>query len=207
MTDPWLQRWNERYSKEDYAFGTAPNDYLKEQLEKFPPGNILFAAEGEGRNAIHAAKLGWKVSAFDISSVGKQKALRLATDNQVTIDYQVGELPDLEYEDASFDAIALIYAHFPAAIKSAYHKLLDKYLKPDGIIIFEAFSKNHLAYKLKNEKVGGPSDIESLFSIEEIGSDFPGYEVIELTEMVIDLNEGPYHSGEGSVIRFTGRKK
>ena len=58
-----------------------------------------------------------------------------------------------------------------------------------------------------NEKVGGPKDVESLFSIEEIKSDFPNYEFIELAEKVIELNEGLYHNGIGSVIRFLGRKK
>ena len=67
MTDPWLQRWNDRYSDKKYAFGLEPNDYLKEQLEKLNPGKILFAGEGEGRNAVFAAKMGWAVSAFDIS--------------------------------------------------------------------------------------------------------------------------------------------
>jgi hypothetical protein len=58
-----------------------------------------------------------------------------------------------------------------------------------------------------NEKVGGPKDVKSLFSIEEIKSDFPNYEFIELVEKVIELNEGLYHNGTGSVIRFLGRKK
>jgi len=129
-----------------------------------------FSGEGEGRNAVFAAKLGWKVSAFDISVEGKNKALRLAKNNDVTIDYQVGELQTLNYRSEQFDAIALIYAHVPPDIKSKYHKLLDKYLRKEGTIIFEAFSKNHLDYRLKNENVGGPKDLESLFSIEELKS-------------------------------------
>jgi len=32
------------------------------------PGKVLFPAEGEGRNAVHAAMLGWEVHAFDIRS-------------------------------------------------------------------------------------------------------------------------------------------
>jgi hypothetical protein len=207
MTDPWLKRWNDRYSNEEYAFGEQPNDYLKEQLEKLPPGKILFAAEGEGRNAVFAATLGWQASAFDISTEGKNKALRLADKHKITLNYQTGELPTLHCNNNAFDAIALIYAHFPANIKSQYHRLLSNYLRPGGTIIFEAFSKNHLEYRLKNEKVGGPTDIESLFSIEELQADFENYEVIELVEKVVELNEGHFHSGEGSVIRFVGRKK
>jgi len=207
MNDTWTDRWNDRYSSEEFAYGTAPNNFLKGQLEKLNPGSILFPAEGEGRNAVFAAQLGWKVSAFDISAEGKNKALKLAEANNVEIDYQVGELETLNYQAEQFDAIALIYAHFPAAIKSSIHKTLETYLRKDGHIIFEAFSKKHLEYLAINDKVGGPKDIESLFSIEEIQSDFPDYEIIQLEEKEIELNEGLFHNGKGSVIRFIGKKK
>ncbi len=207
MNDTWTQRWNERFSAEEFAYGEKPNLYLKDQLEKLPKGKILFAAEGEGRNAVFAARLSWKVSAFDISAEGKKKAQKLSEKNKVTLDYRVGELETLHFQSEEFDAIGLIYAHFPAEIKSFYHKTLDKYLRKDGIVIFEAFSKKHLEYVTKNEKVGGPRDIQSLFSIDEIKSDFANYEIIELVEKEIELNEGQFHNGTGSVIRFVGRKK
>jgi cyclopropane fatty-acyl-phospholipid synthase-like methyltransferase len=207
MNEPWIERWNDRYSKDEFAYGKQPNNYLKEQLEKLVVGAILFPAEGEGRNAVFAAKLGWTVSAFDISIEGKNKAFRLAETNKVTIDYQVGELQTLNYHTEQFDAIALIYAHFPGDIKSLYHKTLDKYLRKGGSVIFEAFSKRHIDYISKNEKVGGPKDIAMLFSIDELKSDFVNYEIIELVEKEIELSEGLFHNGKGSVIRFVGRKK
>jgi len=203
----WTDRWNDRFGKEEYAYGEEPNLYLKEQLEKLKPGRILFPAEGEGRNAVFAARLGWSVSAFDISQEGKKKALRLASAHQVHIDYQLGELQNLPYEPEQFDAMGLIYAHFPAGIKSSYHRQLDRYLRTGGTVIFEAFSKKHAGYLAKNEKVGGPKDVEMLFSIEELQADFKNYEIIELAELEIELSEGSFHVGLGSVIRFTGRKK
>lgn len=207
MNNTWTDRWNDRYSSEEFAYGEEPNNYLKEQLEKLKTGSILFPAEGEGRNAIFAAKSGWKVAAFDISAEGKNKALKLAEANNVHIDYQVGELETLAYKAEQFDAIALIYAHFPAEIKASIHKTLNQYLRKDGFMIFEAFSKKHLEYLAINDKVGGPKDIESLFSIEEIQADFPTYEIIKLEEKEIELNEGLFHNGKGSVIRFVGKKK
>ena len=45
-----------------------------------------------------------------------------------------------------------------------------------------------------------------LFSIDELKSDFVNYEIIELAEKEIELNEGLFHNGKGSVIRFVGRK-
>lgn len=206
MSDPWTERWNERYRSEEFAYGIQPNNYLKEQLQKLNPGKILFPAEGEGRNAVYAAKCGWNVSAFDISSEGRKKAQRLAEENKVVIDYSVGELGALNYSSGQFDAIALIYAHFPAEIKSGIHKMLDKLLRKDGVVIFEAFSKRHLEYIAQNPEVGGPKDVATLFSIEEIRSDFSNYEVIELEEKEIELKEGVFHNGIGSVIRFVGRK-
>lgn len=207
MSDKFSNPWDERYSSEEYVYGVEPNKYLQQQINKFPSGKILFAAEGEGRNAVYAATLGWDVHAFDISTEGRKKALELAQRNNATINYSVGELPELDYHPESFDAIALIFAHFPAQIKSQYHQLLHTYLKKDGLIIFEGFSKNHLAYKKENPKVGGPNDLDMLFSVEEIKNDFSNYEIIELEEKAIELQEGLFHNGTGSVIRFTGRKK
>jgi 2-polyprenyl-3-methyl-5-hydroxy-6-metoxy-1,4-benzoquinol methylase len=206
LNDSWTSRWNERYGQEEFAYGEEPNIYLGEQLVKLPVGSILFPAEGEGRNAVFAAKLGWDVSAFDISQEGKNKAIKLAEKNHVTIDYQVGELEKMNFGGEQFDAIALIFAHFPANIKSIYHRKFDSLLKKGGTIIFESFSKKHLEYVTANENVGGPKDIDSLFSIEEIKSDFPNYTFVELVEQEIELNEGLYHNGTGSVIRFVGLK-
>ena len=206
MSNDWVKSWDDRYSKEEFAYGEEPNNFLREQLKKLKPGKILFPAEGEGRNAIFAAKNGWEVYAFDISSEGRSKAHRLAIKNNVEIKYEVGQLQSLNYKPESFDVIALIYAHFPAAIKSGYHKTLSTYLRKGGLVIFEAFSKKHLDYLSRNEKVGGPKEIEVLFSTEEMRSDFNNFEIIELEEKVIQLNEGLLHNGQGSVIRFVGRK-
>ncbi len=207
MNENWLKRWNDRYLEPTYAYGEKPNTYFKEQLEKIETGKILLAAEGEGRNAVYAAKLGWETSAFDISTEGRKKALALAAVNHVSLDYQVGELPKLDYLEEYFDVIALIYAHFPPAIKSSYHQHLHTLLRPGGTIIFEAFGKNHLSYREANPKVGGPKDLNFLFSTKELQTDFPDYDIIELEEKVVELSEGLYHNGEGSVVRFVGRKK
>ena len=50
LNDIWTSRWNDRYSKEEFAYGEEPNNYLKEQLtEKLksinyqkPVGELVF---------------------------------------------------------------------------------------------------------------------------------------------------------------------
>jgi len=83
------QFWDERYAAPAFAYGTEPNVFLKAQLNKMTPGSILFPCEGEGRNAVYAASLGWGVSAFDYSVSGRDKALMLANQQDVDITYQI----------------------------------------------------------------------------------------------------------------------
>lgn len=199
--------WDERYRKDGYAYGEQPNLFLKSILAKMKPGNILFPAEGQGRNAVYAAKLGWNAVAFDQSAEGKKKALQLARKNGVTIHYEVGDLKDMEFSKYRFDAMALIYAYFNALDKSAYHKILSGYLRKGGTVIFEAFSKRHLQYNRMNEKAGGPKDAAVLFSVEEIRRDFEKFEILQLEDVDITLNEGQFHIGKSAVIRFVGIKQ
>lgn len=199
--------WEERYMDYDFAYGKEPNVFFKEWIQKLEPGSILMPADGEGRNGVFAAQLGWKVTSSDLSEEGKSKALELAKEKNSSLEYIVGNLEQLQFEEATFDAIGLIYAHFAADKKSTLHKKLNDYLKPGGIIIFEAFSKLHLLYNERDPKVGGPKDINMLFSTLEIAADFENYELLLLEEKEITLEEGKYHIGVGSVIRFVGRKK
>lgn len=199
--------WKERYMDYDFAYGKEPNVFFKEWIQKLEPGSILMPADGEGRNGVFAAQLGWKVTSSDLSEEGKSKAFELAKEKNVDLEYIDGDLEELQFESASFDAIGLIYAHFAADKKTVLHKKLNDYLKPGGIIIFEAFSKLHLLYNGIDPKVGGPKDFDMLFSTLEIAADFENYEILLLEEKEITLEEGKYHIGKGSVIRFVGRKK
>lgn len=199
--------WDDRYRQEEFAYGEAPNRFFKDQIDKRKPGAILLPAEGEGRNAVYATQLGWQVSAFDISTEGKKKALALAKKHGVSIDYRVGQLADLDYADEQFDAIALIYAHFPTVVRKGFHRLLQQKLKPGGVLILEAFSKNNLSYRKKNPNVGGPPNPEALFTLDDLSVDFANFEFPELAEKVVQLNEGSYHNGMAAVVRMVGIKK
>jgi hypothetical protein len=36
MTNSWIQRWDDRYSNEEFAYGQEPNNYLKDNLSHAP---------------------------------------------------------------------------------------------------------------------------------------------------------------------------
>jgi SAM-dependent methyltransferase len=204
--EQYKQLWDDRYKKEEYAYGKAPDAFFEQWLKKFEPGLILMPADGEGRNGVFAATLNWQVTAFDLSAEGKAKALQLAQQRGVNLAYLVGDLEQLAFDEQCFDAIGLIFAHFAAEKKSQFHQKLDRCLKPGGVVIFEAFSKNHLQLTLNNPHIGGPKDINMLFSKEDLVADFKDYEILLLEEEEYILNESIYHNGKGLVIRFVGRK-
>lgn len=199
--------WNDRYSGSEFAYGEEPNAYFKEELAKLKPGRILLPGDGEGRNGVYAARLGWEVESFDISSEGKRKAEQLAGKHGLEINYKLGPLEELSYAPESFDAVALIFTHFNPEIRAKYNTKFVELLKPGGIAILESFSKNHITYNTANPKVGGPKDVSFLTSIKEIEEEFSDLEIIELYQVEEDFNEGEFHVGKGEVIRFLGKKK
>ena len=201
-----IEFWNDRYNDQEYVYGKKPNLFFAEWIQKFEPGSILMPADGEGRNGVFAARLGWQVSSFDLSATGKAKALVLAKEQQVNIDYEVGDMEELQFKNEAFDAIGLIYAHFAADKKTLFHKKLNDYLKPGGVIILEAYNKNQLQLYKADPEAGGRRDYEMLYSAAEILADFEKYKMLILEEKEIILDEGKYHIGKGHVVRFVGRK-
>jgi SAM-dependent methyltransferase len=197
-----ISQWDIRYNTDDYVYGTNANEFFKKFLEQFKhPGKLLLPAEGEGRNAVYAAAKGWDVEAFDQSTVGKEKAEKLAKTFGVSISYQIADLFEYTAISESYDLIALIYVHIPGYLKKPFFDKMMKSLKPGGFLIAEVFSKEQL---LNNS--GGPRDSNMLYSIDEIESFVKDYECIELKEETVELNEGLLHKGKASVIRLICKK-
>ena len=196
-----MNQWDERFSAEEYVYGTKPNAFLEEQLSLLNPGAILFACEGEGRNAVFAASLGWNVSAFDGSKEGQKKANKLAEQIGVTIDYRIGDATEIEYPSESFDCIVFIYAHFPADIRTFIHQRALQWLKVGGTVLLEAFNPEQIP-----RTSGGPKDITMLYTPEILMHDFADVDDIAISIETVHLDEGPLHQGKAEVIRMIAKK-
>ncbi|WP_372776194.1 class I SAM-dependent methyltransferase [Mangrovibacterium sp.] len=193
--------WNERFAANEYVYGTEPNVFFKEELKKLPAGKILFPGEGEGRNAVYAAQLGWDVVAFDSSSEGKAKADRLAKSRNVCIDYQVTTYDDADFPDESFDALVLIYTHVSAEKRREYHQKFARFVKPGGCLIVEGFSKEQI-----NNDTGGPKDSSMLWSEAELHGDFASFSDVTIQLLETELDEGEFHAGKAAIIRVVASK-
>lgn len=193
--------WDNRYANEEYAYGIKPNNFFRQELLKLNPKTILFPAEGEGRNAVFAAKNGWIVKAFDFSVSGQNKALKLAAQQETIIDYEIAGFDDFKASPDSFDCIVLIHAHTPADKRHSYHKKMVEFLKPGGTLILEGFSKEQI-----HNASGGPKNTGMLFSKEELLEDFKELKEIKIETLETELEEGEFHQGTASVIRLLATK-
>lgn len=201
------QFWDKKFADKEYIYGVEPNVFLKDSIEKhLNSGSILFPGEGEGRNAVYAAQKGLSVVAFDQSEQGKIKALRLAAEAGVNIDYRLGDLSQMNFPENYFDAAALIYAHLQPNIRTQIHRNIGGFIKTGGIVILEAFSKNHVENQKVNPNAGGPRNVEMLYTKNLIMDDFNDFEPLLIIETEVFLNEGAGHIGKANVVRFIGRK-
>jgi hypothetical protein len=132
--------------------------------------------------------------------------MALAKEKQVEINFQIASLNDLDFSEKYFDAIGLIFVHFPDQIRSSNHKKLVPLLKEGGSIILEAFSTKHLHYQKLNPQVGGPKMPFQLYDKLKLAEDFNGFHFHQLEEKELLLNEGIYHQGKTQVMRMHAEK-
>ena len=193
--------WNERYSTEEYVYGTMPNDFLFETSRFIKGPDVLCLAEGEGRNAVYLAREGFDVFAVDASAVGLEKAENLADESYVNINTQVADLADYEITPNGWDGIVSIFCHLPPAIRKALHRKVVAGLKPGGVFILEAYRPKQLTFK-----TGGPPETSLMMSLDELKDELAGLEFYHDAELDRNVSEGRLHTGMGAVVQLVAIK-
>lgn len=193
--------WDERYASDEYAYGTEPNDFLAEVASALPLGRILCLAEGEGRNAVHLATLGYQVTAVDASAVGLAKAQQLAQQRGVAITTVVADLADFTIAAGQWDGIVSIFCHLPPDLRRQVHRSVVEGLRPGGVLVLEAYTPKQLDYN-----TGGPPVAEMTMSLEQLQSELEGLAFCNARETVRPVIEGRYHHGDGAVVQLVAEK-
>ena len=193
--------WNQRFGEPGFAYGLEPNTFLVSVAEQLPKGPILSLAEGEGRNAVYLAKLGFDVTAVDASEVGLAKAHQLAEDNNVEIKTVHADLATYEIAPDYWAAIVSIFCHIPPAIRKSIHAKVVSGLRPDGLFVLEAYTPQQCG-----RGTGGPPVPEMMMSVDLLKEELAGLQLVSALELERDVVEGAYHSGIGSVVQFIARR-
>lgn len=198
MSNPW----DERYSDHEYIYGKEPNHFLDEHLDEIPKGHVLSLAEGEGRNGVFLAKNGCRVTAVDSSSVGLEKAKKLAQENSVSIETVCADLAHYQLDTNSYDAIVSIFCHIPPdARKFLYSQLADA-IKPGGIFLLEAYTPSQIG-----KGTGGPPVVDFTTTLDEMKTYLQEFDIVHGVEFDRDVVEGTHHTGIGSVVQIIARRK
>lgn len=199
MADP-REFWNHRYAMPGFAYGTEPNDLLRE-LAPTLKGPVLCVGEGEGRNAVFLAQRGLDVTAVDLSAIGLEKASKLATERGVTLTTRVVDLADFDLGTSRWGAIVSIWCHLPEWVRAKVHGGVKTALVPGGVYVLEAYTPRQLKFD-----TGGPKNAELLYEPEAVRTELAGLTLERCVELERDVSEGDWHRGKSAVLQVLARR-
>jgi ubiquinone/menaquinone biosynthesis C-methylase UbiE len=125
---------------------------MKWKAENF--SRILDLGCGVGRNALHLAKMGFSVSAFDLSKEGLAQLKKKAQRDNLNIDIKLGDMLTLPYESGYFDCVlafhSIYHTDYAGLVKvlSEIHRVTKK----DGQVFVTFNSKESAAWTLFSDR-------------------------------------------------------
>jgi 2-polyprenyl-3-methyl-5-hydroxy-6-metoxy-1,4-benzoquinol methylase len=195
--------WNKRFGGDDYLFGTAPNEWLREHAGLWRSGQrVLCVADGEGRNSVWLAARGLQVDAFDIAERGVAKARQLAAARGVQVDFTVSGCDDYAWPEAAYDGVAAIFVQFAdPAMRERLFAHMVRSLKPGGVLVLQGYTPKQLEYR-----TGGPPLASHLYTAAQLREAFAALDIVELREYEAEVTEGTGHHGRSALIGMVARR-
>lgn len=196
--------WDDRYSRDEYVFGEAPNAFLAAQAAHLPPsGKALAIADGEGRNGVWLAEHGLDVLSVDASPVGLEKAQRLTHKRGVPLETRLLDISAYDWPDESFDVVAGIFFQFAGPdLRDAIFAGIIRALRPGGVLILQGYGPRQLEYR-----TGGPGILENLYTEALLAEKFSALEILHLGDHDSAVAEGSAHVGMSHLVDLVARKR
>jgi SAM-dependent methyltransferase len=198
-----LDRWDRRFSTDDYLFGTAPNAFLASQAHRLRPGmRALAVADGEGRNGVWLAGRGLDVTSMDGSAVAQDKARRLAAAEGVALRTVLADIRAWTWEPEAFDLVAAIFIQFaPPDLRTEVFRGIVRTLRPGGLLLLQGYRPEQLAYG-----TGGPPHAAHMYDEPMLRAAFADLEMLHLASHDDVVAEGRGHDGMSALIDLAARK-
>ncbi|MBN8540813.1 MAG: class I SAM-dependent methyltransferase [Deltaproteobacteria bacterium] len=198
--------WNEKFDRPDHLYGTEPNDFLKGSFDWIPkPGKVISLGEGEGRNAVFLAQMGYEVFAVDSSSVGLEKTRKLALEKGVQVFTEEADLKSFDLGTGKWDGVVMIFCHLPSSLRVPLWNRISKSLKRGGVLLIELYSPQQLDATRAGRSIGGPKDLDLMVTVDEIRTAFPAAEFKVLRAVDRDIHEGIGHRGPSHTVQVLAR--
>lgn len=197
-------QWDRRFAAaKGFLFGSEPNRWLESNAHWIPRGaRVLSIADGEGRNGVWLAQHGLRVTAFDLSPIGIERAREFAASRGVTLELREASLAQWPWHTASFEAVAAIFVQFaPPELRERMFEGIREALVPGGVLILEGYGLRQLDYK-----TGGPGIAEHLYTVPMLLHAFEGWTVLASRDADAVLAEGEGHRGRSHLVSMVLRK-
>jgi len=193
--------WNKKFSRDGYLYGKRPNSFLVSCSSNFKKAQrVLCLGEGEGRNAVYFASIGYDVTALDASDIGLKKLEDLAEEAEVYVKTKCLDLNEWE-PSIKYGTIIASFLHMYQSERELLFNKIESCIKERGFFVGEFFSQNQLKYES-----GGPKDLSLLYTVDDFLNAFPNCKKHKVEEVEIELDEGKGHQGKASVIRVIIQK-
>jgi SAM-dependent methyltransferase len=161
--------WDRRYADPKFVWTSEPNRFLVSEASELEPGRALDIACGEGRNAVWLAGLGWRVTGVDFSSIGLEKARRLARARGVEAEWTAADLRHYEPESHAFDLVIVFYLQVGAADRTRILQSVAGAIAPAGTFLLVAHDSTNIEHGY-----GGPQDPHVLYTPQDVVNDLAG---------------------------------
>lgn len=194
--------WDRKYGRPGLVYGENPNRFLVEYAPRFitPGARVLSLGEGEGRNAVWLAGVGFSVTAVDFSQPALEKLAALAQSEGVHVNGVHSDVDEYDFGIARWDAIVLLHLHLPSRPRHRLHRRIERALKPGGVLILETLHVDQIG-----KPSGGPETPELYYTEEVLRHDFERLKRCILVEEERYIEAGE-HRGMTNVIGFVGKR-
>jgi SAM-dependent methyltransferase len=155
--------WDERYAGTELVWSAEPNRFVAEQVAGLHPGTAVDLGSGEGRNAIHLARLGWTVTAVDFSRVALDKGRTIAGD--LPVDWVCADATTWRASEP-VELVVVAYLQLERAARRAAVANAFAALEVGGTFLLVGHDSTNLT-----EGTGGPQDARVLMTSDDVLGD------------------------------------
>lgn len=199
--------WNDRYTHESAAYGDKPNAFLEACSGMLPSGgHALLPGDGQGRNGLWVAQQGLSVVSNDLSDIGLAQVKQRAEALSLPLETVAGDFISADLPVATFNFVACLHFHLPPGVRQQAHERIVQLLAPGGMVLLEAYTKDHVQMRERHGTVGGPPTEDMMFSKDIVAGDFVSLTPLYLEELEVSVNEGAFHHGLSKVVRAIFQK-
>lgn len=176
--------WEERY--QTHSAPLEPSDLLLEFSDVLPArGRALDLACGGGRNSVHLAQRGLRVTAVDRSREALRQGRELARRMKVHVNWVEADLKEFELPPCAYDLVIVFYYRDP----SLYPRLSET-LRAGGLLVYETYTAEQVQFR------SGPRNPAHLLGPAELLREFCHLKVIFYRETTTEHAVASFVAGK-----------